>query len=198
MQTLSILAFERDSRLLLFFVFGCVDGQPHGDGDGVNGGFEHLRAYDVAGFVGVWFHYFVKGGWFHMFSGVVYAILSLSLSVVPGVVSMPSLPHLILRYLCSFFSPPLASDGVFLEIFVHNIFVANCAGFGSGPTSEDVLVKFAEGPVVLAEFAVHRSSGALARMLGEYIGFDHLFAELALDFVVELFLGEVGGTSCCY
>ena len=76
--------------------------------------------------------------------------------------------------------------------------MANCAGFGSGPTSEDVLVKFAEGPVVLAEFAVHGSSGALARMLGEQVGFDHLFAELALDFVVELFLGEVGGTSCCY
>ena len=102
-----------------------------------------------------------------MISGVVYTILSLSLSVISGVVSVASLPHLILGDLCSFFSPSLASGGMFLEIFVHNIFVADCAWFGSGPTGEDVLVKFAEGPVVLAEFAVHRSSGALARMLGE-------------------------------
>ena len=76
--------------------------------------------------------------------------------------------------------------------------MANCAGFGSGPAGENVLVEFAERPVVLAIFAVHGSSGALARMLGKKIRFDHLFAELALDFVVELFLGEVGGTSCCY
>ena len=95
--------------MLLFFVFGSIDGQPNGDGDGVDGGFEHFRADYVAGFVGVGFHYFVEGGWLHMLSGVVYAILSLPLSVVPLVVSMPSLPHLILGHLCSLLSPPLAS-----------------------------------------------------------------------------------------
>lgn len=189
----SIFTFKRNSWLLNFFVFHC---QSNWYRNWVYGRFNHLRPYYVTRFIWIRLYYFVYGRWLYRLPTVIYAILTFPFPIT-STPSVSSFSHLVLGYLCPFFSSPLTPWSVLFKILVHDVLVANGAWFCSGSTSLNMFFKLTKRPAVLTEVAVFRSSRAEFKMLGHVSGFYHLFTQLALDFEMKLLLYEMELTSCC-
>lgn len=173
-------------------------GESDGDRDGIDDGFDDFWADDVAGFEVVGFDDFVDGVGLDGFSHVVGAVLPFSLAIGPLIAAVAALPHLILGDFRSLLPPALTACTVLLEIFKHDVLVADQAGLGSSAAGFQVFGVFGLWPGILAVFAVSGFSGTEFVVGWEELRFDHLLAHGAFLFFVELFLGERDGTSCCY
>jgi len=77
-----------------------------------------------------------------------------------------------------------------LEIFEHDIFVADEARLGSGATGLHMLVVLALRPTIFAVFAVFWFSRANLIMRSEQFWLDHLVTHRALLFFMEFFLSK--------
>lgn len=190
MQSVSVFTLQRRSWLQRLLI---SDGDPHRDGHWIDGRLDDFRADDVAGLEDVGFDYLVYGIRFYGFPHVVRAILTFP--ILPAVAS---LSHLVLRYLSSFFPPPLAPPRMLVEILEGDVAHADGTRFRSRPAGLHVLGVFDLRPCVFAVLADDRFAGADFFMRSEDFGIDHLIAEGALFLLVELFLGEGRRTSCCY
>lgn len=190
MQSVSVLTLKGRSGLKRLLI---SDGNPHWNGDWIDWWLDDLRADDITGLEDIWFDYFVNGIRFYRLSHIVWTILALS--ILPAVASIS---HLILRDFRTLLSPALTPAWVLIEIFEGDVAHTDGAWLRSGSAGFHMLGVFYLRPSIFAVLADDGLPWAYFFMCSEDFGIDHLIAEGALFLLVEFFLGEGRGTSCCY
>jgi hypothetical protein len=105
---------------------------------------------------------------------------------------------LILRHFRPFFSSPFASATVFIEVFQHDVLMANKTRLCSSSACFSVLWVFDLCPSIFAKLANNGFSGTDFFVSFEKLRHDHLVAEWAFLLFMKFFLTYSVGTSCCY
>lgn len=183
-QCISIFTLQRHSRQVL-----VLHGNSYRNWDWINRCFYYFRPDDVAGLERSRLHDLID--WirlYRMLSDIVCTVLSLAFCAHPIVPPIGSFSHLVLRYFCSFFSPPLASTRMFFEVLEHDIFMADEARFGSGSTGIEMLHVLSLRPAIFTVLANHRFFRAIVFMNLSILRFYHLLAHGTFDLIMKLFL----------
>lgn len=178
--------------------FSIFHGKSYWNRHWINGRLDCFRADDVAGLKSIRFDDFIDGIRLDWFSHVICAILTLSFSSSSFYSSVSAVSHLILRDFRSFFSSPFASATVLIEVFQHDVLMANKTGLCSSSAGFSMLGVFDLCPSIFAKLANNWFSGTNLFVSFEELRHDHLVAEWAFLLFVKFFLTYVVGTSCCY